>query len=239
MNWASGCALGLALSLGVGCSSSDTGGGGGNTPPDTEVITSEKFGEAHTGVATFYAATGAGACSYDKTSDVHIAALTVSEWAGSAYCGACADVTGPMGNTIRVKIVDLCPDCGEGQLDLHPGAFTELAPMEQGRIPISWTFVACDAVGAVKYKYKDGANQYWTAVQVRNSRFPITKLESSKDGSTWTDVKRLDYNYFVNESGFGPGTTQVRITAVDGQTLTDTLPAVQAELEVSGAAQFQ
>ena len=39
-------------------------------------------------------------------------------------------------------------------------------------------------------------------------------------------------------SGFGAGTTQVRITAVNGDTLMDTLPEVQASLVVSGQSQF-
>jgi expansin (peptidoglycan-binding protein) len=143
-----------------------------------------------------------------------------------------------MGNSIRVKIVDECGDCAPGQLDFHPDAFAMLAPKEQGRVPISWTFVACDAVGPVKYKYKDGSNPYWTAVQVRNSRYPVAKLESSKDGATWVELQRQSYNFFLNGAGFGDGSTQVRATAVSGATLTDTLPAVQESLEVTGSAQF-
>lgn len=210
------------------------------SPPPTAVVTHEAFGELQRGDGTFYTfADGTGACLYDKTSDVHIAALNVVDWAGSAWCGACADVTGPSGNTVRVRIVDECGNCAKGQLDLHPDAFALLAPKEQGRIAITWSFVACDAQGAVKYKYKDGSNPFWTAVQVRNSRFPIAKFETSKDGATWTEAERKDYNYFLNGSGFGAGKTQVRVTASNGKTLLDTLPDVQASLEVSGQAQFE
>ncbi len=208
------------------------------SPPPTSVVTTEKFGDTHTGDGTFYTfADGTGACLYDKTADVHIAALNASDWANSAWCGACVDVTAGS-NQVRVRIVDECPDCAPGQLDLHPDAFALLAPKEQGRVAITWNFVACDAEGPVSYKYKDGSNPYWTAVQVRNSRFPITKLESSKDGSSWAEAARQDYNYFLNGSGFGSGTTQVRITAENGDTLIDTLPAVQENLEVTGQAQF-
>jgi expansin (peptidoglycan-binding protein) len=99
--------------------------------------------------------------------------------------------------------------------------------------------VACDAQGPVSYKFKDGSNPYWTAVQVRNSRFPIAKLETSKDGVSFSEAQRQDYNYFLNGSGFGAGTTHVRISAPNGATLTDTLPEVQAELVVPGMSQFQ
>ncbi len=256
------CVLGVLLtSLGclAACSGSDaspsgaagaanSGSAGSGAvdmnPPPTTVVTSDKFGEMHSGDATFYTfANGAGACLYDPTSDFHIAALNISDWADSAWCGACADLSGPNGTSVRVRIVDECPDCAPGQLDLHPDAFAALAPKELGRIQISWSFVACDAQGPVRYKYKDGSNPFWTAVQVRNSRYPIAKLESSKDGMNWSEAGRQGYNYFLNGGGFGSGSTQVRITAFDGKatsaTLIDTLPDVQAELEVSGQAQFQ
>ena len=103
-----------------------------------------------------------------------------------------------------------------------------------------WQFTACDVTGPVSYKYKDGANEWWTAVQVRNHRLPVTSLEwSSDDGATWNPTERQDYNYFLADSGFGADPVKVRITAVDGQTLVDDLPAVQAEAVFQGAAQFR
>jgi len=224
--------------------SSNASGGssasGGSGASATNVSTQVTFGEMHTGDGTFYTfADGTGACMYDKTSDFHIAALNIADWAGSAWCGACADVTGPSGDVVRVRIVDECPDCAKGQLDFHPDAFAVLAPKESGRIAIAWTFVACDAVGPVRYKYKDGSNPFWTAIQVRNSRFPIVKFEASKDGATWNELARQDYNYFLTGGGLGAGPTQVRITAPNGKTLVDTLPDVQALLEVAGQTQFE
>ena len=214
----------------LACSGSDAvAPGSDSTPPPTNVITTENFGEQHSGDGTYYTfANGSGACMFDKTSDFHIAALKAPDWAGSAWCGACANVTGPSGNRVRVRIVDQCGDCAKGQLDFHPDAFAALAPKEQGRIAITWNFVACDAQGPVAYKFKDGSNQYWTALQVRNSRFPIAKLETSKDGVSFSEAQRQDYNYFLNGNGFGSGATHVRITASNGATLTDTLPEVQA-----------
>ncbi|HEY4103226.1 MAG TPA: expansin EXLX1 family cellulose-binding protein [Polyangiaceae bacterium] len=239
-------ALGIcAALLALACSgkSSDSGSNGGTGDPGpspTNVITMQNFGAQHSGVATFYTtADGTGACLYDKTSDPNIAALNISDWDASAWCGACVDITGPSGNVERVRIVDECPDCMAGQLDLHPDAFAKLAPTSEGRIPITWTFVACDVTGPVAYKYKDGSNPYWTAVQVENSRYPISKLESSTDGTTFTGATREDYNYFLNDKGFGTGMVQVRITAESGEMLTDTLPAVQPNLVTSGKAQFQ
>lgn len=228
------CAAWVALS----CSSNGANAGSSSSA----VVTPAAFAAMHSGVATFYTtADGSGACLYDKnTADTNIAALDIADWNDSAWCGACADVTTQDGSkTVRVRIVDECPDCSAGQLDLHPAAFAELAPTSEGRIPINWTFVACDVTGPVAYKYKDGSNAYWTAVQVQNSRLPIAKFESSMDGATWTEAVRQNYDYFLNAQGFGTGMVQVRITAEDGQMLEDTLPAVQASLVTAGHAQFQ
>jgi expansin (peptidoglycan-binding protein) len=51
-------------------------------------------------------------------------------------------------------------------------------------------------------------------------------------------VPREPYNYFVAPGGAGPGPVHVRITASDGQTLEDMLPAVSDGGLVQGAAQF-
>jgi expansin (peptidoglycan-binding protein) len=239
-----GAGIGAAL-FALSCSSGGAGSAGNTKdnsgPSPTNVVTMDNFGAQHTGVATFYTtADGSGACLYDKNpSDPNIAALNASDWAGSAWCGACVDITGPSNNVVRVRIVDECPDCMSGQLDLHPDAFAQLAPTTQGRIPITWTFVACDVTGPVKYEYKDGSNAYWTAVQVQNSRYPIAKFESSSDGVTWIEAVRQDYNYFLNDHGFGTGMVQVRITAESGQMLVDTLPPVQPDAITAGQAQFQ
>jgi expansin (peptidoglycan-binding protein) len=49
----------------------------------------------------------------------------------------------------------------------------------------------------------------------------------------------MDYNYFLTEDGFGEGDTRVRVTASDGQTLTDILPVVQEYLVTEGIEQFR
>jgi expansin (peptidoglycan-binding protein) len=201
-------------------------------------MTTQTFGAERSGEGTYYAATGEGACSFDASpNDLNVAALNSPDWDGSAWCGACADVTGPSGS-VRVRIVDLCPECASGDLDMSPQAFDRVAAHELGRVPIDWTFVACDVSGPVRYRYKDGANQWWTAVQVHNHRLPIVSMEWSKDGESWTDMPRQDYNYFLEGDGFGEGPTRVRITANDGQRLVDELPAVEEYLVVEGESQF-
>jgi expansin len=216
------------------------GGGGPSSGGDGSAHQAVPFGDEHSGVATYYAANGEGACMFDASpQDMNVTAINAVEWSNSAWCGACIDVTGPSGS-VRVRVVDLCPECKAGHLDLSREAFAQIAAVELGRVDITWQMVPCDVSGPVSYRYKDGANQWWTAVQVLNHRLPIESMEYSKDGGgAWESTQRMDYNYFLADGGFGEGSTQVRITAIDGQTLVDELPAVQEYLVTEGSAQFQ
>ena len=215
----------------TGCSSSGGGGGGAGGGP---------LSGPETGVATYYDATGEGACSFDATpNDLDVAAIDMPEWNGSAPCGECAAVSGPKGS-VTVRIVDLCPGCGTGHLDLSMQAFAKIADLSAGRVPITWQVVPCSVSGNLQYRYKEGSSQYWTAIQVRNHRLPVTALEVQVGGGAWRPVARSAYNYFVDAAGVGTQSGfNVRVTASDGQQLVDALPPVQSALVATGAAQFQ
>lgn len=193
------------------------------------------IGEKVDGLITFYDGDGRGACLFDS-SDSNFTAINAEQWAGSAACGTCMEVTGPKG-TIVVRTVDLCPECKRGHLDLSRGAFAQIAEPSLGRVNVSWQAVRCPTSGNVKLKLKDGSNAFWTAVQVRNSRLPITTFEVQKAGA-WKQVPRTDYNYFVDESGFGNGPVQVRITAQGGAQVLATLSSIQSGAESDAAGQF-
>jgi expansin (peptidoglycan-binding protein) len=195
-----------------------------------------QFGKTYNGIATFYGATGAGNCSYDPTGDLMVAAMNAPQYQGSQACGAYVDVTGPAGNTIRVKIVDSCPECESGHLDLSAQAFAKLAAPVKGRIDISWKLVSPALSGPVKYVYKDGSTQWWCGIQVRNHRNPIRSVELKSSGG-WITLQRQSYNYFLSANGTGCGGT-VRITDVQGNQLTDTGIAVKPGVVQAGAKQL-
>jgi hypothetical protein len=71
-------------------------------------------------------------------------------------------VTGPKG-VVTVRIVDLCPECKAGHLDLSREAFAQIADLTQGRVPITWQVVSPALAGPIAYHFKDGSNQWWTA----------------------------------------------------------------------------
>ncbi|MEO6572740.1 MAG: expansin EXLX1 family cellulose-binding protein [Polyangiaceae bacterium] len=237
-----------ALALLTACSSSDPTTGGSSDGTDSGSVPGTDGGKSggppvslgmpQTGDGTYYDATGAGNCSFDATpNDLDVAAMNAPQYAKSAVCGECVQVTGPKG-MVTVRIVDSCPGCKSGDLDLSESAFVKIADKSAGRVKIDWQVVSCNVSGNVSYHYKDGTSQYWTAIQVRNHRLPIKSLEI-KVGGAYTDVARVDYNYFVADKGAGAGPVSVRITAIDGQQLEDTLPAASSDVTNPGVGQFK
>ena len=206
-------------------------------PPDA-APSGGALGPDGSGRGTYYAATGAGNCSFPATpNDLMVAAVNPTEYAGSAVCGSCLEVTGPNGKVV-VRAVDQCPECPKGALDLSKEAFAKLSPLSAGIIAITWHPVACPVTGPIRYQLKSGSSQYYTSIQVRNHRLPITKLELEVNGA-FVNVPRRDYNYFELASGVKTaGAFRVRVTALGGNVLTDTLPAATTTSEIAGLTNF-
>ncbi len=167
-----------------------------------------------------------------------IAAINGPEYAGSAFCGTFVRVTGPEG-TVTARIVDYCPECQRGDIDFSEAAFARIATAPPGRVSISWQIVAGDVQGPIRLRYREGSSPSWVAIQVRNHRLPITKLEVMPSGaSDWRNAPRQSWNYFVVEGSVSSGPVRVRVTALDGQTLEEVMPGPQGGLEVAGRGQF-
>lgn len=215
---------------------------GAQTPPEPSVwlplILNSNANPIHQGAATYYGAPGVGACSFDPSpGDLMVAAMNAEEYDTAALCGAYFLVMGPNGQ-VTVRIVDLCPECKAGHLDLSQEAFAQIADLVQGRVAITWQLVSPTLTGPIQYHFKQGSNQWWTAVQIRNHRNPVAKLEYNT-GNEWVTVPRTDYNYFVQTNpGMGPGPYQFRVTDTYGNVLTDSGIPHSENGSVDGGAQF-
>lgn len=188
------------------------------------------------GEATYYAADGTGACSFEASADKLVAAMNETDYARAAWCGACLEVTGPHGQ-VTVRVVDSCPGCKSGSLDLSPEAFAQIAPLDAGRVSITWRNVACEVAGPLAYHFKERSNPFWTGIQVRDHRYPISKLESWDAQGKLHEIKRADYNYFV-ASGLGPGPYAFRVTDTQGHTRFDAFIPLTPDKTVPGRVQF-
>jgi expansin (peptidoglycan-binding protein) len=156
---------------------------------------------------------------------------------GSVPTVPCAHVKGPKGE-VTLRIVDLCPECPKGNLDLSPDAFSRIADLGAGRVPITWEYLPCDVAGPIRYHFKEGSNPWWTAVQIRNHRNRIASLQYRRPDGSYAEVPRTDYNFFVQASGMGPGPYSFRVTDVYGNVLEDEgIPHVEGG-EAPGTGQF-
>jgi expansin (peptidoglycan-binding protein) len=225
----------LALSCGGDAASDDAVG---DDAASGDVGTPCQDAMQRSGEATYYDfADGSGNCGFPATpNDLMVGAMNHVDYAASAVCGACVRIDGPDGS-VGVRIVDQCPECPAGNIDLSPEAFAKIAAIEAGRVPITWQYTSCDVDGPVVYHFKDGSNAYWTAVQIRNHRNAIGRFEVQRAGA-WIEVGRVDYNYFVKDDGMGAGPFDVRITDVDGNTLEDHGIPLLNDADAAGSAQF-
>jgi expansin len=215
--------------LDAGGGDGDGGDGGGGAIPNAP---------QGSGEGTYYDATGAGNCSYEPSpNNLMVAAMNQIDYANSQICGAFVEATGPKG-TVVVRIVDRCPECKKGDIDFSPQAFEKIANLVQGRVPITWRVISPPANGPMAFRFKEGSSQWWTAVQVRNHRNPVAKLEYRNASGQWANVPRLEYNYFVAASGMGSGPYAFRVTDIYGAVLVEENIPLRVAQVVVGKGQF-
>ncbi|KAJ0388469.1 hypothetical protein COL922a_000273 [Colletotrichum nupharicola] len=198
--------------------------------------------ESTSGESTFYGGnTSGGMCSfstYTIPSGLYGTAFSGSAWDSAAKCGACVKVTGPNG-VITAMIVDQCPECSAGQLDLFQDAFAKIGDISAGKIATSYEFVECGITSAIKLHNKSGTSSHWFSMQVLNHNEPVAKLEVSTDGgSTWQATTRQQYNFFENSSGFGTETVDVKVTSESGSSVTVKDVSVAADSETTASGNF-
>jgi expansin (peptidoglycan-binding protein) len=174
---------------------------------------------AASGKATFYAATGAGNCSFDAVSNPLVVALGPAEYRAGAACGGYLDVTGPRGS-VRVKVVDQCPECPAGHIDLSREAFAKIGNPVDGIVPVTYRTVANPAVpGPLTVRVKEGSSQFWLALRFDNHGNALTSAEI-KVGNGFQRLVHTDYNYWLDENGSGNGPFTVRLTDSAGHQTT-------------------
>ncbi len=191
----------------------------------------------HTGQATYYSATGDGACMFGPSpGDLMVCAMNAAEYDTAAVCGASIHIVGPSGE-VTVRVVDLCPECPRGNVDLSKQAFAKIADTILGRVSITWRYVETSVSGPIDYRIKTGSNPWWIGIQILNHRNPVARLEADSAGK-WITVPRMSYNYFVDSSGLGPGPYSFRVTDLYGQQLTDANIPLAPDAITPGAANF-
>ncbi|KAF5365270.1 hypothetical protein D9758_005359 [Tetrapyrgos nigripes] len=95
--------------------------------------------QSGTGDATFFSP-GLGACGVTNSNSDPIVAIS-SQIFNNGLCGRQMNVNF-QGRSVTVTVVDSCPGCGSGDIDLSPSAFSQLADPSVGRIQgVQWNIV--------------------------------------------------------------------------------------------------
>ncbi|KAJ1982151.1 hypothetical protein H4R35_000421 [Dimargaris xerosporica] len=119
------------------------------TPTTTPVETPESTPVAgdHQGEITYYDV-GLGSCGQTTPEGEHVVALNAPDMTrdyngnpnSNPLCNKKVRVATAKGEVVA-RIVDTCPGCKPGDLDLSPGAFEIVADLSAGRVPATWSFV--------------------------------------------------------------------------------------------------
>jgi expansin (peptidoglycan-binding protein) len=171
---------------------------------------------ASSGDATYYTLVADGGnCSYPgPPADNLYVALPPDQYDKAGACGGYLDIRGSKG-TVRVKIVDRCPDCLSDHLDLSREAYARIGPIPDGIIPITYQMVRNPPLPApLSVRVKEGSSRSWLAVLFIDHGNPLAKVEVNSGG--WHRLRRTEYNYWVLEQGDGDGPFTFRVTDTAG-----------------------
>jgi expansin len=173
------------------------------------------------GTATHYVLAGLPNCSYPSppTNDLFVA-LPPPQYDGAAACGGYLTVTGPDGS-VTVQVIDQCPDCAAGHIDLSEAAFAVLAPLSAGLINVRYRYLADPPLpGPISMEVKSGSSQYWLALLADNTGNPLASVQVETASGGWISLARASYNYWIAQSGAGAGPFTVRLTDTEGNQVT-------------------
>lgn len=185
-------------------------------------------GASGKGEASFYTTNGKGACSLNPPGNKLILSAAKDVYQNGDACGTCLEVSGAAGTAI-VQVMDICFTCPPGHVVISKPGFEAIVGKDGGTGPVSWKTVACP-VGEkvpVSIRVKEGSTRDWTAVQIRDSRYSIRAVKLQKDGdSEWRSLSRAGDNYWsAPKTGGGDGGFKLQITAINGQTIEESVPA--------------
>jgi expansin (peptidoglycan-binding protein) len=194
---------------------------------------------SYSGQATTYTYTSGGACTRDPIpAGTLVGAINAPQFYNSLLCGAYLTVTGPAG-TAQVLIVDLCPGCPAGDLDLDTPAFQAITGATDGRYPITWQLTSPPLSGPIGYRFQ-GSNPFYVKVQVIDHRNPVYSIELDTGGGNFVPLTRTADGFFEYNPGSALGSLRLRVTDIYNNRLIDSgIPIASNSQQVFvGHAQF-
>jgi expansin (peptidoglycan-binding protein) len=144
-----------------------------------------------------------------------------------------------MSRQIIARVITFGVTNEPGDIDVSPSVYAALNTGEYPR-NMTWQFAQCPDTGKLTYQFQTEANVDWTSLWVRNARVPVTKVEvTSSRHAAYVTLGRGTDGTLTDNSGFGTGAFTLRLTGMDGQVITDTLPSFAPGQIIVSTKQFE
>ncbi|WP_069166891.1 expansin EXLX1 family cellulose-binding protein [Nocardia altamirensis] len=179
-----------------------------SAPPPQPVVSGE---------ARYYAFSSGVACSFPGLPlDGFYVGMSTPEYGTADPCGAFLDIQGPHGD-VRAQIVDRCPGCAPGQLDLSKAAFDQIADPVEGVAKVRYSVVRNpEPPSELSYQVKPDSTSVWFSMLVSGAGNPLREVTiRPAAGGAWQTLSRGMDNYW-SITGAGAGPFAARITDVHG-----------------------
>jgi hypothetical protein len=238
-----------------GGSSGTSGKGGGSSgtsgnPGDVVTYGDSHDGQYHLGVVDFDESEWHNACAPGEKyraalrdsaglGDELIAGVSNEYNQAGGVCDACILIETALGHSVVARVVTYGDEAEPGDIDVSQSIYDMVNEDEFPRT-MTWTFAKCPDVGPMLYEFQTAANLYWTSLWVRNPRVPLDKVEvQSENHAEFFELRREVDGTLNDDGGFGAGEFTLRMTAIDGQSVTETFPSFTAGELVTGTIQFE
>jgi hypothetical protein len=139
--------------------------------------------------------------------------LPPGQYRDGTDCGAYLTITGPRG-TVRAEIVDMCPGCAAGRLDLSTAAFARIQPLADGTALVTYRLARDPALsGPLAVRIQAGSSRGSMAIQVLNHGNPLSRVQVNG-----RDLAPRPDGYWVAPGGAGGGPFRVNVLDSVGNT---------------------
>ena len=231
------------------------GGSGGSTPSEPTENSDGLYGEVHEGQyhlgpVDFSESEWHNACApgggyaaalRDATGlgGEYLAGVSNAYADGGGVCDACILITTATGRSIVARVVTYGATNEPGDIDVSPSVYDALNTDEYPR-NMTWQFAKCPETGTLRYEFQTEANPWWTSLWVRNPRVPLVSVEvRSASHSSFFTLRRETDGTLNDDGGFGEGEFTLRLTALDGQVIDDTIPGFTGGETLESDQQFE
>ncbi|KAG6611755.1 RxLR-like protein [Phytophthora cinnamomi] len=176
--------------------------------------TSYTIGQVSSGNCNFMSAIPSASNNY--------VALNQAQWDNLGNCGRCIEVScideqcTVKNKTAVVQVLDRCPECAHGALDLSPTVYKEITGLDPNRLTVRWRFVDCPDPGTLQVCLMGGSNPNWVAVQPTNGVVGVKSVTVNGGATTMLDGA---YYYVSTTSNTDLSAVKVAVTSIKGDVI--------------------